>query len=95
MLIFSFGAVYWGAGGGMTVYRAMIAGYHVQFCLIIAQGICPICMELLLSDLVMTDIHTLLASMHTLHFDHFIISLKGDFAPDGVYKSSLYWHSQK
>ena len=74
--------------------RAMVAGYHVQFCLIMAQGICPVCMELLLSDLNLTDIHSLLETIHTIHFDHFIMSLKGSCASGGVYKPGLYWYVQ-
>ena len=74
--------------------RATVAGYHVQFCLIIAQGICPICMELLLSDLNLTDIHSLLDAVQTIHFDHFIISLKGSSSSSGQYSSTLYWHNQ-
>jgi hypothetical protein len=74
--------------------RALVAGYHVQFCLIIAQGIRPICMELFLSDLNLADIHSLLDAMQTIHFDRFIISLKGSSSSSGNYHPTLYWHNQ-
>jgi hypothetical protein len=79
--------------GDQPVYpwknRALVAGYHIQFCLMIAQGICPICCELLLSDLSLTCIHKLLAAMHQIHFDHFLMSLKG-----ASYNPTLYWYNQ-
>ena len=75
-------------------YRAHVMGYHIQYCLIKAQGTCPLCLHHLLSDLDLANIHTAIAAMHTIHFDHFLPSLKGESITTCEYRVISYWYNQ-
>ena len=53
-------------------------------------------MRRLLSVHDFTDISSILSAMHRLHFDHFMLRLKGqDRRGDGgKYDTTIYWYSQ-
>ena len=76
--------------------RALVLGYHVQYCLILGQWIYPICLKRFLSGHNFTDIYNLLVVMHRLHFDHLLSQLKGqDRKTTGrTYFLEHYWYVQ-
>jgi hypothetical protein len=58
--------------------RAPILGSSVQYCLFLAQWVCPICLSRLLTEHDHSTMLDIISAMHKIHFDHFIPLLKGD-----------------
>ena len=56
--------------------RTSILGCTVQFCLILAQWVCPIRLSRLLTEHDLSTILNLISAMHRIHFDHFLRALK-------------------
>ncbi len=75
--------------------RSLLLGTHVKYCIVVAQCICPIYTKRLLKPHDLTDIDNLFASLHRLHFDHFMPRLKHtDAGKKGKYKTELYWYME-
>jgi hypothetical protein len=55
--------------------RASILGSSVQYCLIFAQWVGPICLSRLLTEHDLSTMLDLISAMHKIHFDHFMPSL--------------------
>jgi len=78
------------ASGNPQKARPNILGTPIQYCIIICQWTCPICLRRLLTEHDLSSIPNLISAIRRLHFDHFIPALKGD--RDGTtYKTAEFW----
>ena len=76
-------------------FAPLVLGTHVKYCIVQAQRICPIYTKRLFSVHDLTDINSIITSLHRLHFDHFIpwVNHEDVRRDGGTYSVAKYWYT--